>query len=67
MMPCDSSVLLLPPTSVFLPGESHGGRNLVGYGPQGHKELEMTELLHFLSFFSCHDVHEIHAGRPVCQ
>ena len=31
------------PTSVFLPGESHGQRSLVGYSPQGCKELDMTE------------------------
>ena len=31
------------PTPVFLPGESHGQRSLAGYGPRGHKELEMTE------------------------
>ena len=30
------------PTAVFLPGESHGQRSLVGYGPRGHKELDMT-------------------------
>ena len=24
------------PTPVFLPGESHGWRNLVGYSPRGH-------------------------------
>ena len=24
-----------PPTPVFLPGESHGHRSLVGYSPQG--------------------------------
>ena len=35
------------PTQVFLPGESHGGRSLVGYSPWGCKELDMTELLHF--------------------
>ena len=28
---------------VFLPGESHGQRRLVGYGPWGGKELDMTE------------------------
>ena len=28
-----------------LPGESHGQRSLVGYSPQGHKELDMTEQL----------------------
>ena len=26
------------PTPVFLPGKSHGCRNLVGYNPWGHKE-----------------------------
>ena len=31
------------PTSVFLPGESHGQRSLAGYGPYGHKESDMTE------------------------
>ena len=34
------------PTSVFLPGESHGQRSLVGYSPQGGKELDMTEDAH---------------------
>ena len=38
-------------TQVFLPGKSHGWRNLVGYGPWGPKELDVTEHLHFLSFF----------------
>ena len=32
------------PTPVLLPGKSHGQRNLVGYGPWGHKELDMTEV-----------------------
>ena len=32
------------PTSVFLLGESHGQRSLVGYGSWGHKELGMTEV-----------------------
>ena len=32
------------PTPVFLPGESHGQRSLVGYSPQGHQESEMTEV-----------------------
>ena len=31
------------PTQVFVPGESHGQRNLVGYSPQGCKETDMTE------------------------
>ena len=29
-------------TPGFLPGESHGQRSLVGYGPWGHKESDMT-------------------------
>ena len=35
------------PTPVLLPGESHGGRSLVGYSPWGRKESDMTERLHF--------------------
>ena len=37
------------PTSVFLPGKSHGQRSLVGYGPWGRKESDTTEGLHFTS------------------
>ena len=33
------------PTPVFLAGESHEQRSLVGYSPQGHKESVMTERL----------------------
>ena len=32
-----------PPTPVFFTGESHGQRSLVGYSPQGRKELDMAE------------------------
>ena len=35
------------PTQVFLPGESHGLSSLLGYSPQGRKESDMTERLHF--------------------
>ena len=35
------------PTPVFLPGESHGRRSLVGYSPWGRKESDTTEQLHF--------------------
>ena len=35
-------------TPVFLTGESHGWRSLVGYSPRGHKESDMTERPHFL-------------------
>ena len=31
------------PTPVFLPGKSHGQRNLVGYSPWGRKESDTTE------------------------
>ena len=31
------------PTPVFLPREFHGQRNLVGYSPWGHNELDMTK------------------------
>ena len=30
-------------TPVFLSGESHGQRSLVGYSPRGHKEVDTTE------------------------
>ena len=49
----------LQPTPLFLPGESHGWKSLVGYSPWDHKELDMTEatehtrvlfMLHFFSF-----------------
>ena len=33
------------PTSVFLPGESHGQRSLAGYSPWGRKESDTTELV----------------------
>ena len=33
------------PTSVFLPGKSHGLRSLVGSSPEGCKESDMTERL----------------------
>ena len=44
------------PTSVFLPGDSHGQRSLVGYSPWGHKESDMTEQLtvsHYVSINVC--------------
>ena len=33
------------PTPVFLPGECHGQRSMVGYSPWGLKESDMTERL----------------------
>ena len=41
------------PTPVLLSGKSHGRRNLVGYSPWGHEELDMTERLHFHFSLSC--------------
>ena len=39
------------PTPVFLPGESHGRRSLVGYSPWGRKESDVTERLHLDLFW----------------
>ena len=33
------------PTPVYLSEKSHGKRSLVGYGPWGYKDLDMTEQL----------------------
>ena len=33
------------PTPVFLPGEFHGQRSLVGYNSWGHRESDTTERL----------------------
>ena len=45
------------PTPVFLPGESHGQRSLVGYSPRGHKEWDMTKVTEhactILGIFCC--------------
>ena len=40
------------PTPVFLPGEFHGQRSLMGYSPWGCKESNMTERLTFLLSFA---------------
>ena len=36
-------------TPVFLPGESHGRRSLVGHSPRGRKKSDTTERLHVTS------------------
>ena len=33
------------PTPVFLPGDCHGQRSLVGYRPQGPKGLDTTKVI----------------------
>ena len=48
---CNWTELNWQPTPVFLSGESHGGRTLVGYSPRCRKEWDTTELLHFSFFF----------------
>ena len=48
---CDSWVEMIPwrrkwqPTLIYLLGEFHGQKSLVGYSPWSHKELERTERL----------------------
>ena len=37
------------PIPLFLPGEFHGQRSLVGYSPWDRKESDTTERLHFTS------------------
>ena len=41
------------PTSVLLPGKSHGRRSLVGCSPWGRYESDTTEQLHFHFSLSC--------------
>ena len=41
-------------TPVFLPGESHGRRSLVGYSSWGRKESDTTERLHFFTSLQVH-------------
>ena len=35
---------------IFLPGESHGQRNLVRHSPQSRKESDMTELTQYIRY-----------------
>ena len=41
------------PTPVFLPGESHGQRSLVGYSPWGHIESNTTEVTQHAGLQTC--------------
>ena len=41
----DPQIRKWQPTAVFLPGDSHGQRSLVGYSPWGCKESDTTEQL----------------------
>ena len=46
------------PSPLFLPGESHGQRSVVGYSPWCPKELNMTEVTeHTLATYICLHIH----------
>ena len=48
---CRNPVRSLGWENLFLPGKSHGQRNLVDYSPWGLKQSDTTEWLHF--HFAC--------------
>ena len=56
------------PTPVFLPGESHGQRSLMGYSPRGGKELDTAEWLtlaiHLCFFWPHHSACRILVPQP---
>ena len=41
---------------VFLPAEFNGQRSLMGYSPQGHKKLNITQLLTHTHNFNIHGI-----------
>ena len=62
------------PTPVFLPGEFHGQRSMVGYSPWGHNESDTTEWLtthtqgsqrvrHDRSDLAWHTIRHSHCGK----
>ena len=52
------------PSTIFLPGKSHGQRSLVGYSPWGGKESDLvTEHTHTHT----HTLLHLHAERPVAR
>ena len=54
------------PTPVFLPGESHGRRSLVGYSPWGHKELDPTEQFSMRALLTGRYYHYFHiTGKEI--
>ena len=53
------------PTPVFLPGESHGQRSLVGCSPWGRKKSDTTERLSFHFSLSC--IGEGNGNPPQCS
>ena len=51
-------------TPVFLPGESHGQRSLVGYSPRGHTESDTTEATAHAHEQVIENVYLTHLGGP---
>ena len=51
-------------TPVFLPGESHGHKSLVGYSPWGRTESDKTKQL-TLSYFHFHCHFYLHLRTPI--
>ena len=56
-------------TAVFLPGESHGQRSLVGYSPWGCKESDTTEHTHIFIYLAAVliEAYEIFIFVMVCR
>ena len=53
----------MPPTPVFLPGEFHGQKSLVGYSPWGRKEIEWaTNIFSDFSTIMCSS-HQVGNGQ----
>ena len=50
------------PTPVFLPGESHGQKSLVGYSPWGHKSW--TQLKRLSTYIQKHMCSSFHKVKP---
>ena len=55
------------PTSVFLPGKSHGQRSLVGCSPWGRDESDTTERLHFHFSLSLSRIGEANGNPLQCS
>ena len=54
------------PTPVFLPGECHGQKSLLGYSPWDHKELDTTEQLththsRYFKYFHSYQIYFSHS------
>ena len=52
--------------TVFLPGESHGQRNLVGYSSQGRKQSDMTVIEHICTNLKQKETHRFREWTYDC-